>query len=569
MAKRLTLAEQLSQIAQPAPQDYDPEEAYATYADGRSTGNDARDNAAQADYVDVGTSKLRKKGEAVLDAKYDGKKGSRAAIFGDQDDDDDEQGGQFEDDDDSEDEMGDFEDLEGVEDDKDDEDEDDEDDEDEDDEDDEDEDEDVESDDADGDEAPKRRADPTAVPPSRAKQQDERAMVSQLKQAASADVEKGRAVKKQLAFCDSLLESRIKLQKAVGAANLLPRPDKAPTYYQAVGQDDVDQTLRELAGLSEELFELRQGLLAQNEKIDLPVDFGASRKRKRTSVAAGDHEYLDAMLSDLQTLETTFDPFLRATVTKWSDKVLAASGLAAGGSKGGADKKFKAVNQNAMAQIDHALSATGERERLVRRTKVRRGDGKPVGITAAVVSGEAGGANGDGAATERNIALTPLVDEARTTRSVAAAGAGAGNKEVDDECFDDSDFYQQLLRDVVESRMLDLDDATMTQLRQATALARGKKVKKVVDTRASKGRKIRYHVHEKVQNFMIPIEAGNWHDEQIDELFASLLGKSFAQANGTGNAGSLQQQQNLDPALDDVPNQSASQIEVGSLRLFG
>lgn len=48
----------------------------------------------------------------------------------------------------------------------------------------------------------------------------------------------------------------------------------------------------------------------------------------------------------------------------------------------------------------------------------------------------------------------------------------------------------------------------MTQLRQATALARGKKVKKQVDTRASKGRKIRYHVHEKAQNFMIPIEAG-------------------------------------------------------------
>lgn len=137
----------------------------------------------------------------------------------------------------------------------------------------------------------------------------------------------------------------------------------------------------------------------------------------------------------------------------------------------------------------------------------------------------------------------------------------------------------------------------MTQLRHATALARGKKVKKVVDTRASKGRKIRYHVHEKVQNFMIPIEAGalrlslslpfgnawtdtvpsiatvvttetgNWHDEQIDELFASLLGKSFPQANGGNGVDSSQQ--HLDPALDDVPNQAAGQIEVGSLRLFG
>ncbi|KWU42390.1 TRAUB-domain-containing protein [Rhodotorula sp. JG-1b] len=546
--ERLTLAEQLSQIAQPAPQDYDPEEAYATYADGRSL--DQANNAAHQDYVDAGTSKLRKKGEAVLDAKYDGKKGSRAAIFGGQSDDSDE--GEEEedlpsgDDDDDDDEMGSFEDLEGGEEDDDSEEEDHQ-------------DEDVASGDGDGDEdddeeeeeeAPRPKKSNAAPSTNRAKVQDERVMVSQLKQAASADVEKGRAVKKQLAFCDSLLESRIKLQKAVGASNLLPHPDQAPAYYQAVGQDDVDETLRELAGLSEELFELRQGLLAQNEKIELPADFGASRKRKRTSVAGDETEYLDAMLDDLHTLETTFDPFLRATVTKWSDKVLAASGLAGGGS-GKGDKKFKAVNQNAMAQIDHALSATGERERLVRRTKVRRGEGKPVG--------------GVGAEAEKNIALTPLEEgEKETTDRGTKSG---GNKEVDDECFDDSDFYQQLLRDVVESRMLDLDDATMTQLRHATALARGKKVKKVVDTRASKGRKIRYHVHEKVQNFMIPIEAGNWHDEQIDELFASLLGKSFPQANG-GN-GVESSQQHLDPALDDVPNQAGGQIEVGSLRLFG
>lgn len=547
MAKRLTLAEQLSQIAQPAPQDYDPEEAYATYADGRSL--DQADNSAHQDYVDVGTSKLRKKGEAVLDAKYDGKKGSRAAIFGGESDDGDEQeeeedlpSGDDDDDDDNDDEMGSFEDLEGGDDEDDDSEQDDQ-------------DQDVDSEDEDAEEAEEEEAPrpkkSKAASTNRAKVQDERVMVSQLKQAASADVEKGRAVKKQLAFCDSLLESRIKLQKAVGASNLLPHPDQAPAYYQAVGQDDVDETLRELAGLSEELFELRQGLLAQNEKIELPVDFGTSRKRRRTSVAADETEYLDAMLDDLHSLETTFDPFLRATVTKWSDKVLAASGLAGGGS-GKGDKKFKAVNQNAMAQIDHALSATGERERLVRRTKVRRGEGKPIGV---------------GAEAERNIALTPLEEEGAENEMTDRGTKSAGNKEVDDECFDDSDFYQQLLRDVVESRMLDLDDATMTQLRHATALARGKKVKKVVDTRASKGRKIRYHVHEKVQNFMIPIEAGNWHDEQIDELFASLLGKSFPQANGGNGVDSSQQ--HLDPALDDVPNQAAGQIEVGSLRLFG
>lgn len=77
-----------------------------------------------------------------------------------------------------------------------------------------------------------------------------------------------------------------------------------------------------------------------------------------------------------------------------------------------------------MSQIDHSLS-TSERERLIKRTRVRRGEGKVVG-------------GGKG--------LVPLEGE----------GSGDKGKEIDEECFDDNDFYQQLLREVVESRMLDL-----------------------------------------------------------------------------------------------------------------
>jgi protein AATF/BFR2 len=40
----------------------------------------------------------------------------------------------------------------------------------------------------------------------------------------------------------------------------------------------------------------------------------------------------------------------------------------------------------------------------------------------------------------------------------------------------------------------------------------------------------RYDVHEKIQNFMVPVQlagGGGWHDAQADELFASLLGRGF------------------------------------------
>jgi len=54
------------------------------------------------------------------------------------------------------------------------------------------------------------------------------------------------------------------------------------------------------------------------------------------------------------------------------------------------------------------------------------------------------------------------------------------------ELFDDTDFYQQLLRDVIDARGNGIGggDDWMTAQRQ-------KKTKKTVDTKASKGRKIR------------------------------------------------------------------------------
>lgn len=54
----------------------------------------------------------------------------------------------------------------------------------------------------------------------------------------------------------------------------------------------------------------------------------------------------------------------------------------------------------------------------------------------------------------------------------------------DKEVFDDTDFYRQLLRDVIDARGTSEAEDWMTVQRQ-------KKAKKTVDTRASKGRKIR------------------------------------------------------------------------------
>lgn len=61
---------------------------------------------------------------------------------------------------------------------------------------------------------------------------------------------------------------------------------------------------------------------------------------------------------------------------------------------------------------------------------------------------------------------------------------------------------------------------------------------------------IRFAVHEKLQNFMVPVPVHNgWHEEQIDELFSSLLGKGF------------------ETAMNTVPE--PVEILPGSFRIFG
>jgi protein AATF/BFR2 len=46
----------------------------------------------------------------------------------------------------------------------------------------------------------------------------------------------------------------------------------------------------------------------------------------------------------------------------------------------------------------------------------------------------------------------------------------------------------------------------------------------------------RYETHEKLQSFMVPIHVaqGGWHEEQVDELFASLFGKGEGDGEGDG-----------------------------------
>lgn len=78
-------------------------------------------------------------------------------------------------------------------------------------------------------------------------------------------------------------------------------------------------------------------------------------------------------------------------------------------------------------------------------------------------------------------------------------------KDYDEEIFDDQDFYNQLVRELIDRRSSNVADPIELARKSIELNQLRAKNKKKVDTKASKGRKIRYNVHKSMVNFMAPI----------------------------------------------------------------
>lgn len=127
-----------------------------------------------------------------------------------------------------------------------------------------------------------------------------------------------------------------------------------------------------------------------------------------------------------------------------------------------------------------------------------------------------------------------LIKRTRTPRSCAPVQVA--NKVNEDEAvYDDADFYQVLLKELVDQRTSDETSAQAGNASLATvrwAAMKEAKTKKHVDRRASKGRKMRFNIHEKLQNFMAPEDRRGWEQDAIDRLFGTLFGQKMELGEG-------------------------------------
>ncbi|KAI1410519.1 TRAUB-domain-containing protein [Hypoxylon sp. FL1857] len=120
-----------------------------------------------------------------------------------------------------------------------------------------------------------------------------------------------------------------------------------------------------------------------------------------------------------------------------------------------------------------------------------------------------------------------LIKRTRTPRSCAPAQVARKVNE-DPNIYDDADFYQLLLKELVDQRSGDASGAPGGPTATIRfAAVKEAKAKRHVDTKASKGRKMRFNVHDKLQNFMAPEDRRSWEQSAIDRFFGTLFGQKM------------------------------------------
>ncbi|KAI4374633.1 hypothetical protein MLD38_012605 [Melastoma candidum] len=285
-------------------------------------------------------------------------------------------------------------------------------------------------------------------------------VLENLKRHKDEDLLKGHAVKNQKALWDRTLELRFLIQKAFTSSNQLPQDPLRTSFCKT--DEKVDEAFKELLTSTKEslnsILELQKALLDNNPAISPTEEGGSAQPSKKYSK---DLKELDNDCNDewkqISEMHRRMATFRDKSVDKWYRKTQVTTGAAA------MKNKLHAFNQNITEQVSSHMR---DPSRMIKQMQQRR---STVCIFGSV------------------------------PWHVETSEKEEPNVEGDPELLDDAEFYQQLLKEFFETFDSTSSEAAIYAVRRLQS-----KKRKIVDRRASKSRKIRYNVHEKLLNFMAP-----------------------------------------------------------------
>lgn len=348
---------------------------------------------------------------------------------------------------------------------------------------------------------------------------DTAAVASSLSAAASADAKKGQAVKAQYQTFDRLLDARIKMQKGLMAANSI-----AVECDFSEHKDAIKAAEEAALSLWNTITSIRHSFTEAQSQTSPPEN---NKKRKRP-IPVTTSTPVSAIWSTTKTPNSLALPHHRTILNKWSAKVRATNPVAR---ESTSRLTSNNATENSITNIIDGHLASESEKLIAQSTAITTNSSTP---SAPPPSRSRTNPNSN-SNPDPTLLANPDPSRALT--------------------YDDSPFYQTLLRDLITSRsslnptIPNPSDLFPTNNRlhpPGSAHKRGQ-----IDTKASKGRKVRYTVNEKLQNFMAAegfggsgrggggLVGSGWSEEARNEFFASLLGGGgfLHEEEGSGSDG--------------------------------
>ncbi|XP_044735364.1 protein AATF [Chrysoperla carnea] len=325
----------------------------------------------------------------------------------------------------------------------------------------------------------------------------------------NSQVQKGQCVKNQLRLWENLLEVRIKLQKCLITANRLPQTDTYTKIKEKSGEEFeklAKETQSNVAKVLDGLLNLQDTLLKkypETKNLDQKTveesdeEIPSDDEDEEKIVSENEEETGEPITKKVKTLpdyeqtiskrHNTYRNYRNNVIRKWNEKTRIS-----------VSKNL--INTNSVInQIEYILK---DREKYIRKTQLKRSNYNIVGL--------------------KSVKSTGSDDENDETTSRKRT-----YEEYNAEIYDDDDFYHQLLRELIEYKSTNITDPIKLSQQWIQLQSMRSKMKRNVDTKATKGRKIRYTVHTKLVNFLAPMDENKWTDHAKTELYNSLFGKNL------------------------------------------
>lgn len=273
----------------------------------------------------------------------------------------------------------------------------------------------------------------------------------------------------------------------------------------------LQETKDRIRGTIGDLLELQTTLIRNNEEMEEELDTVAEEKRSKgfkrffSEISSQPQDYVrslsvDDLWESLESYQEVVGTHAEETIDKWARKVLYSSDALS------TSNKFKAVNQSISSQVDQIMS---NKDKVISRTRLKREQYR--------VLGKSGVAQDNGG-------------DADPTKSVAQQLADDSTQDStshDPEIFDDGDFCQILLKEVLEAGLTDTSDPVEMTRRFLALRASRRAFNTKSDRKPSKGKTLKYSEQTKLVAFMAPVpNRYPAHDAYItSQLILSLFGQ--------------------------------------------